>query len=89
MTDINILAGILDPDGFAGGKMKLDGSASLNSELGTVEGCTVRCAYHGWTFRLDGTLQSVPREEDYAGTGFDRADCRMQPLPRLARYHRS
>ncbi len=24
MTDINILAGILDPDGFAGGKMKLD-----------------------------------------------------------------
>lgn len=24
MTDINLLAGILDPDGFAGGKMKLD-----------------------------------------------------------------
>jgi phenylpropionate dioxygenase-like ring-hydroxylating dioxygenase large terminal subunit len=45
-----------------------------------------RCAYHGWTFRLDGALQSIPREEDYAGTGFDRADCSMKPLPRAASY---
>jgi len=45
-----------------------------------------RCAYHGWTFQLDGALQSIPREEDYAGTGFDRADCAMKPLPRAAAY---
>ena len=47
-----------------------------------------RCAYHGWTFRLDGALQSIPRDEDYAGTGFDRADCNMKLLPRAASYPR-
>lgn len=45
-----------------------------------------RCAYHGWTFRLDGALQSIPREGDYAGTGFDRACADMKLLPRAAAY---
>ncbi len=45
-----------------------------------------RCAYHGWTFRLDGAVQSIPREEDYAGTGFDRACADMKLLPRAASY---
>lgn len=45
-----------------------------------------RCAYHGWTYRLDGALQSIPREEDYVGTGFDRACADMKLLPRAAAY---
>jgi phenylpropionate dioxygenase-like ring-hydroxylating dioxygenase large terminal subunit len=45
-----------------------------------------RCGYHGWTYRLDGKLQSIPREEDYAGTGFDRGCADMQLLPRAAAY---
>lgn len=45
-----------------------------------------RCAYHGWTYRLDGALQSIPREEDYAETGFDRACADMKLLPRAASY---
>jgi len=47
-----------------------------------------RCAYHGWTYRLDGGLQSIPREEDYAGSGFDRcaAEASMPALPRVAAY---
>ncbi len=45
-----------------------------------------RCAYHGWTYRLDGALQSIPREEDYAETGFDRACADMKLLPRAAAY---
>lgn len=45
-----------------------------------------RCAYHGWTYRLDGALQSIPREEDYAGTGFDRACADMKLVPRAASY---
>ncbi len=45
-----------------------------------------RCGYHGWTFRLDGALQSIPREGDYAGTGFDRACADMKLLPRAASY---
>lgn len=47
---------------------------------------TFRCAYHGWTYRLDGALQSVPREEDYAQSGFDRAGMDMKLLPRAAAY---
>jgi len=49
---------------------------------------TFRCAYHGWTYRLDGALQSIPREEDYAGSGFDRCapSAGMRPLPRFAAY---
>jgi phenylpropionate dioxygenase-like ring-hydroxylating dioxygenase large terminal subunit len=45
-----------------------------------------RCAYHGWTYRLDGALLSIPCEEDYAGTGFDRACADMKLLPRAASY---
>ncbi|MCW5771865.1 MAG: Rieske 2Fe-2S domain-containing protein [Rhodospirillaceae bacterium] len=47
-----------------------------------------RCDYHGWTYKLDGTLQSIPREQDYAGSGFDRCarDSGMPPVPRVASY---
>jgi phenylpropionate dioxygenase-like ring-hydroxylating dioxygenase large terminal subunit len=45
-----------------------------------------RCAYHGWTYRLDGALQSIPREEDYAETGFDRACADLKLLPRASSY---
>lgn len=31
----------------------------------------VRCPYHGWTYRLDGTLMAIPREENFAA--FDRS----------------
>src|SRR5262249_22700580 len=49
---------------------------------------TLRCAYHGWTYRLDGTLQSIPRAADYAGTGLDRAGVGsgLSPLRRVAAY---
>ncbi|HEY7608580.1 MAG TPA: Rieske 2Fe-2S domain-containing protein [Alphaproteobacteria bacterium] len=49
---------------------------------------TFRCAYHGWTYRLDGALQSIPRAGDYAGTGFERGapESRMRKLPRVAAY---
>jgi benzoate/toluate 1,2-dioxygenase alpha subunit len=33
----------------------------------------LRCPYHGWSYRTDGSLAAVPRAEGYAGTGF--ADC--------------
>ncbi len=34
-------------------------------------GGILRCPYHGWTFRLDGTLRTVPLKAGYANTGFD------------------
>lgn len=45
-----------------------------------------RCGYHGWTYQLDGALKSIPREEDYAGSGFERSAAGMAPLPRVAAY---
>ena len=31
----------------------------------------IRCPYHGWTYRLDGTLMAIPQEETFAD--FDRS----------------
>lgn len=31
----------------------------------------LRCCYHGWTYRTDGTLHSIPRPRGYAGTPVD------------------
>ncbi len=33
-----------------------------------------RCCYHGWTYKLDGTLAGVPHMTGYEGTGFDKSD---------------
>ena len=33
---------------------------------GTCRG-VVRCPYHGWTYRLDGTLMAIPQEENFPG----------------------
>ena len=30
--------------------------------LGRVEGCEIRCLYHGWKFRADGQAVEVPSE---------------------------
>jgi phenylpropionate dioxygenase-like ring-hydroxylating dioxygenase large terminal subunit len=31
----------------------------------------LRCPYHGWAYRLDGSLLGVPLKADYEGSGFD------------------
>lgn len=33
----------------------------------------LRCPYHGWTYRLDGTLAGIPVKAGYAGSGLE--DC--------------
>ncbi|MDH4072821.1 MAG: Rieske (2Fe-2S) protein, partial [Gammaproteobacteria bacterium] len=37
---------------------------------GTCKG-VIRCPYHGWTYRLDGSLMAIPQEENFPG--IDRA----------------
>jgi phenylpropionate dioxygenase-like ring-hydroxylating dioxygenase large terminal subunit len=32
----------------------------------------MRCPYHGWTYRTDGTLQNIPLRQHYENTGFDQ-----------------
>jgi phenylpropionate dioxygenase-like ring-hydroxylating dioxygenase large terminal subunit len=48
----------------------------------------LRCAYHGWTYHRDGTLNQIPLADGYEGTSFDRCDPAqsMPALPRVASY---
>ena len=48
---------------------------------------TFVCPYHGWAFRLDGSLIGVPLPDGY-GDGIDakRADWRLARVPRLDSY---
>src|SRR4051794_9255691 len=32
--------------------------------LGRVEGCGIRCIYHGWKFAVDGTVMETPNVHD-------------------------
>jgi phenylpropionate dioxygenase-like ring-hydroxylating dioxygenase large terminal subunit len=45
----------------------------------------LRCPYHGWTFRTDGTLDAIPVAEGYDAS-FERAAHGMAALPRVASY---
>jgi phenylpropionate dioxygenase-like ring-hydroxylating dioxygenase large terminal subunit len=45
------------------------GSKLIERPAGTVKG--FRCPYHGWTYRLDGSLVGVPARQGYKGTCFD------------------
>ena len=47
-----------------------------------------RCPYHAWTFRTDGSLQSIPCREGYDGTDFPQDDqsLGMRPVARVGVY---
>lgn len=48
----------------------------------------LRCMYHGWTYRTDGTLLATPQREGYAESGFDPTDPKygMVRVPRIASH---
>ncbi len=48
----------------------------------------LRCPFHGWNFRCDGALHSVPARDGYDGTRFDPADPQfsIRRVPRQASY---
>lgn len=47
-----------------------------------------RCPYHAWTFRMDGSLHSLPHKAGYDGTSFDMDDpaFSMTPVARVESY---
>ncbi|NOX49466.1 MAG: Rieske 2Fe-2S domain-containing protein [Gammaproteobacteria bacterium] len=45
--------------------------AKLVSALSGKLSSNLRCPYHGWTFRLDGSLRSIPEPKGYAGSKYD------------------
>ncbi len=56
------------------------------------DGCgkaeTLRCAYHGWVYGTDGTLQSTPSPAGYehSGFGLGHKESNLRPLARVASY---
>src|SRR5262245_17029595 len=49
------------------------GSRLLSAPHGRCEGGLLRCPYHGWTYRLDGTIRTIPMKSGYDGTGMTAA----------------
>jgi len=49
------------------------GTRLVSAVHGKCQGGTLRCPYHGWTYRLDGRLRTVPLKSGYEGTGFAAA----------------
>ena len=41
---------------------------------------TIRCPYHRWGYRLDGSLMSTPFFDDVPRDGFDKADFGLVPV---------
>jgi phenylpropionate dioxygenase-like ring-hydroxylating dioxygenase large terminal subunit len=48
------------------------GTKLVSAVHGKCAAGMLRCPYHGWTYRLDGTLRTVPLRGGYEGTGFER-----------------
>ena len=63
------------------------GAKVVDKQSGNVRGA-LRCAYHGWSYRFDGSLLKIPNQQGYEDTGFDASDpCySMQPLAQVASY---
>lgn len=59
------------------------GATVCQVERGTA--ATFRCAYHGWSFRTDGSLAAAPYADGY-GPSFRREDWSLAAAPRVASY---
>ncbi len=59
------------------------GTKLVSAVQGKCAGGMLRCPYHGWTYRLDGTLRTVPLKSGYAGTGFESCEA-SKGLPEIA-----
>jgi benzoate/toluate 1,2-dioxygenase alpha subunit len=50
------------------------GTKLVSATQGRCAGGALRCPYHGWTYRLDGTLRTIPLKAGYEGTGLEASD---------------
>jgi phenylpropionate dioxygenase-like ring-hydroxylating dioxygenase large terminal subunit len=49
------------------------GARLVSAPSGHCEMNLLRCPYHGWTYRLDGSIRTIPLKGAYEGTGFARS----------------
>jgi benzoate/toluate 1,2-dioxygenase subunit alpha len=50
------------------------GTKLVSATRGKCQAGLIRCPYHGWTYRLDGTLRSVPLRSGYAAVESQSGD---------------
>ena len=50
------------------------GTRLVSAVHGRCAGGALRCPYHGWTYRLDGTLRTIPLKGGYEGSGFEASE---------------
>ncbi len=50
------------------------GTRLASAVHGKCQAGTLRCPYHGWTYRLDGRLRTIPLKSGYEGTGFEKSE---------------
>ncbi len=62
------------------------GAKLVSGPHGKCQGGVLRCPYHGWTYRLDGTLRSVPLKSGYSGEACSHSDP-LQGLPEIASFN--
>ncbi|MEM1111717.1 MAG: aromatic ring-hydroxylating dioxygenase subunit alpha [Pseudomonadota bacterium] len=62
------------------------GAKLVDMPCGSVS--AFRCCYHGWTYKLDGKLTTVPHPTGYDGTGFDKNDPQYSMVPVTSASHR-
>ncbi|HUY20051.1 MAG TPA: Rieske 2Fe-2S domain-containing protein [Candidatus Binataceae bacterium] len=60
------------------------GATVCSEERGNAR--SFRCAYHGWTYKLDGTLAGVPYPDGY-DEQFRREEYGLVKVPRIGEHH--
>jgi phenylpropionate dioxygenase-like ring-hydroxylating dioxygenase large terminal subunit len=68
-----------DKDGVLGAFANVCRHRGVEVAFGTGNAKLFTCPYHGWTYRLDGTLLGAPTASRNAG--FDRGNCRLPTIP--------
>ena len=64
------------------------GARLVSAASGRCEGGLLRCPYHGWTYRLDGAIRTIPLKGGYEGTELaaTQAGRGVVAVPRVANY---
>ena len=64
------------------------GARLVSAPSGKCEAGLLRCPYHGWTYRLDGSIRTIPVRDGYDGTGFQDAQASrgIVAVPKVENY---
>jgi phenylpropionate dioxygenase-like ring-hydroxylating dioxygenase large terminal subunit len=64
------------------------GARLVSAQAGRCDGELLRCPYHGWTYRLNGSIRTIPLKSGYEGTGLAQTEAAkgVVSLPNVVNY---